>query len=265
MALTAKDIRTGVLYEANPRDLEPYASRVDRDFPYNQSYGQYLRFDIPETDDGNKAGQSWMVDTYDISCSDFNVGGNTQNTVDALTKASDEGDASSWFINKIQFDHYYCSAVQLTDETAQWFTEYCDLHEFGARNGRNPNHYEGNDVVESVHLYFEHGYSMYIGDCGVTLIRKDATPHPLFTIQERYRHMREYSNTGKLDTYELSKLENVVYENRDNPEIIEQYMTIMHYVDKCVAAKQASKALDGAPHAYNQLQIPGLEDDDGYY
>lgn len=261
MTQTADAIKAGVLYEAYPRDLAPYAKNADTDWPYEHFYGQFIKLSVnPDDEDKRRAGKSFMVDTFLINCTDGSFGGDTNHRIQTIIDMSENG-VSSWFINKLIFNHYYCDIVELNDNTAPYFTEFCDLHQFEQPTGKNIEHYSEDDLAFHVHLYHEHGFSWTFGDRGITLIRKNATPEPEYIVDEQFRKLKEYSNYGKLDTYYLKQLEKTIYNNRNNQEILDRLQEIWHYVNKCAAAETASNQLDAYPSCYEQMKLPIFDEE----
>lgn len=119
----------------------------------------------------------YMVDTYHIDS--FAL---TGKSLDDLVNKAKTGEDNSWLISKADGDYYYGGTVKVADLSAdgsytvswkmQYFQERCSLDEFEITT-KNPEYYDGSDVVEHVQLYFEHAWPH-----GVTLLRKGAEESP---------------------------------------------------------------------------------------
>lgn len=173
-------IKHGTIYTANPLSLSPWARNVNPYNPYDQAYGQFIRVEVTE---GSHAGESWMIDTWDID-------GHYNNTFEC-TRDMVEVNAHGW--GHYRGRAYYNACVQLLPENVDLFEELCDLHDYEPldwRENNDPSHYDHDDLVTSVWLAHEHKWPN-----GMTLVRKDAEvalackTKALFT---KVRH--EYSN-----------------------------------------------------------------------
>lgn len=152
-------IKHGTIYKANPQSLVSWARKIDPRNPYNQAYGQYIRVEVTE---GEHAGESWMIDTWDID------GGYTN----MFEQIRDMAEVNAYGLGYYRGCAYYNSCVQLLSENVDLFEELCDLHDFEPLSNRfdkDPSHYESEDIVSGVWLAHEHKYPS-----GETLVRKNA-------------------------------------------------------------------------------------------
>ena len=220
---TTFGLRHGVLYKASPRALSPWARNINDLNSYEQNYGQFVMLTVPEDDDGNLAGQSWMIDTYHFDIPGLHVReGETRN--DALIRMVAERDfVSSHAIWCYKGICYYNACVRLNERNAELFTEVCDLREWEYVSEDVAPDYAEEDIIRGVHLYREHGYSYGRGgDIGITLRRKGATKSPVRqaqAIRGRMRYERPSYN-GWSYLREAEELERFAYEHRDNADVL---------------------------------------------
>lgn len=152
-------IKHGTIYKANPRDLERWARKIAYPNPYEQAYGQFIRVEVVE---GEHAGESWMIDTWDIE--NFYI--------DKLERTRDLTEIGSSDLYSFRWHAYYNSCVQLLPENVDLFEELCDLHDFellSERSDTTASHYKPEDIVSGVWIANEYKYPN-----GATLVRKGA-------------------------------------------------------------------------------------------
>ena len=152
-------IKHGTIYKASPRDLVRWARKIDLRNSYNQAYGQYIRVEVTE---GEHAGESWMIDTWNIE--DY--------CVNKLEYTRDLTEIDSCGLASFRWNAYYNSCVQLLPENVDLFEELCDLHDFellSKRSDTSASHYKPEDIVDGVWIAHEYKYPG-----GATLVRKGA-------------------------------------------------------------------------------------------
>lgn len=224
---TTFGLRHGVLYEASPRALSPWASRINDQRPHDQNYGQFVMLTVPDDDGGYFAGQSWMIDTYHFDIPGVRVQtGETHN--EAIVRQASERDfVSSWTIGHLKGNCYYNACVRLNEQNAGLFTEICDLREWTYVSDKDAPDYNEDDLRHSIHLYREHGYSIGHGDWGVTLLRKGAKKSPVrqakaIVSKMGYERPR-YDGWSYIRLAE--ELEKFAYEHRDDQRIVDILMS----------------------------------------
>lgn len=215
-------LRPGVIYEANPSDLSPWARKINYSRPYDQNYGEFLMVVVPDDDPGSYAGQVWMIDTYHMSSPAVPQGPGTRDEKVVAMRAGMES-ASSSAVHAWRWDCYYDSCVRLTEQNAKFFTELCDLSQFRPAKDGELGDYDPEDTVMGVHLYREHGYRYDSGDRGINLVRRDAAKRPqrqATNIESQLRsEFPSYSAFGVRTA--AAKLEQFALENRDCPEVLD--------------------------------------------
>ena len=170
-------IKHGTIYKANPMDLVQWARNINPRNPHEQAYGQFIRVEVTE---GEHAGESWMIDTWDIdSC------------CNALAYVRDMVEIDGHELWYYYGRAFYNSCVQLLPENVDLFEELSDLHDYellSDRPDKDVSHYDPEDIVTQVWLAHEHKWPG-----GETLVRKDAstsiehTAHTLFSkVQSEY-------------------------------------------------------------------------------
>ena len=215
-------IRHGVLYEASPRDLAPWAARINYNSPHEQNYGQFVMVTVPDDDPGSFAGQSWMIDTYHFTSPGLRTRPG-QSRADAVIQQAAERDfVSSQAVWEFKGNCYYNACVRLNAENARLFREVCDLSEWVHVSDEEAADYNRDDIIDGVHLYREHGYVVGCGDIGICLRRKGAEKSPVrqaMALRSRLRQeIPSYNGWGYLMRAE--ELERFAYEHRDNETVL---------------------------------------------
>ena len=253
-------IKPHTLYKAHIPDLTYYASKINPNYPSEQNYGQFLRVTVDE--EGSKLhGQTWMIDTYHISCLNWPVGGKTDKSIEGLISMNT---ISEWGLCKLKGDCYYNASVELTENTAKYFTEFCDLTEVEPLSYRKAQYYNEEDIFYNVHLYFEHGYSFYSGDIGVTLIRKNAQENyerKLNTLAKEAIDACDSYGTYDNFSYTVKDFEKLAFEHRDNPRILDLWQKVSNAYQTALKVKEIRNN-DKINQCYDQMVLPGFEDED---
>lgn len=219
---TTFGLRHGVIYEASPRSLSPWARNVNDRNQYDQNYGQFVMLTVPDDDDGYFAGQSWMIDTYhfDIPGVRTREGLNREDSL--IAQVAERDFVSSWTIGHLKGNCYYNACVRLDERNAGLFTEVCDLRDYAYVSDEDAADYEEDDLVHGIHLYREHGYFRFHGDCGVILRRKGAEKSPVRQAQAMRSRMRRerprYDGWSYL--YRAEELERFAYEHQDREDVL---------------------------------------------
>lgn len=174
-------IRHGVIYTACPSDLVSWGARVDGMNSYKQNYGQYVMVTVPDDDEGELAGQSWMIDTYHFGpCQSVPVSRSDDRENYHIEQAANRETMSSSSVLHYKWDCYYNACVPLTAGNAPLFKELVDLHGMCFVSEDEAADYETTDIVVGVHLFREHGYNSRLGgDIGITVRRKGAEKSPV--------------------------------------------------------------------------------------
>lgn len=220
---TTFGLRHGVLYEASPRALSTWARNVNDRNPYEQNYGQFVLLTVPDDDEGNLAGQSWMIDTYHFDIPGLQIReGETRD--DALVRMVAERDfVSSGAIWHYKGNCYYNACVRLNERNAGLFTEICDLRDWQSVPDDVAPDYAEEDVIHGIHLYREHGYRFgHGGDVGISLRRRGSKKAPVRqakAMRSRMRYERpDYRGWCYLRRAE--ELERFAWQHRDDREVL---------------------------------------------
>lgn len=233
MEHTVFGLRHGVLYTANPRKLVPWGAHVNNFNAYDQNYGQFVMVSVPEDDEGPFAGQSWMIDTYHFKTPSLPAGHKGNRHDGYIEHAAKRDFVTSSAIWSYKGDCYYNACVRLTEGNAHLFEERMDLREWCYVDDEKAKDYDADDVLWSLHLFKEHGYSFSYGDEGITVRRKSAQKSPLRQAQAiRSRMGNERSNyDGYSYKREASDLERFAFEHRDDERILRIYEEVREDIE----------------------------------
>ena len=216
-------LRHGVLYEASPRLLSPWALRVNPDNQYDQNYGQFVMLTVPEDDTGYFSGQTWMVDTYHFDIPGVKVKEGQHRHDAIIEKAAKRDFVPSATIGYLRGNCYYNACVQLDESNVDLFTEVCDLREWQYVSDDDAPDYPMDDLIHGVHLYREQGYAWGSGDIGITLRRKESEQSPVrqarAIVSKMERERPQYNGWSYLRWAE--ELEKFVYEHRNDEQVAE--------------------------------------------
>lgn len=223
------------LYEADLRSLRPWARNINTRNYHDQNYGQFVMVRVDDSDiepakRSKYDGQTWMVDTYHIKPSGRYINDRIANLA-AMTRIHGR------VLSSMRYDCYYDACVRLTEDTAPLFERICDLDEVEFINRDFADQYDPEDVFHGCHIGHEVGYDWHLGDCGITLLRKDAKKVPLLEARHKFDRCREalYSYRSLMP---IEEYERFVYKNRDNDAVVADYLTHVHDIGAFVAEKR---------------------------
>lgn len=252
-------IRRHMLYKANPRDLMDMGARkVNPNCPYDQAYGQFLRVTVAGKPGEWRVGETWMIDTYHISCLSWPVGATKTSPIECLMRMET---VTPHGLGKLLRSCYHNDCVRLTEDTAKLFEPFCDLREFEIHTQNDMGHYSDRDVRFGVHLYREHGYVFGRGDIGVSMLRKGAKPEPNRKLARLADHAIDRCRTSNWAEPSVKEFEEYAFEHMDvpdAPELLERVRMEYGVYQQIQDVRQAAR-----PHVDSQqMTIPGLGPDD---
>ena len=238
-------IKYGTVYVAKPGQwwvLCRHMKHVNWNNTRDQNYGQFVLVTVPSDDGGIYAGQSWMVDTYDIERPGKLE---TDSSFEAayLRDARERRFVTSWWLGAVLNKCYYCACFKLTEDTAALIEEGCDLHEYDLiPSGENASDYENEDIVGGVRLFREHAY----GTGGAAYVRKGAARSLAKMARVAYNKAFWTLTPNFYDvSRELATIEECLAKDPGNQEIVAIYRSAKAQYDCIERFREEYQALIG--------------------